>query len=791
MIAAGQAGLILAVCLILGHLGPLDPTIESLGAAIGLGAWAAGVIHAGRAGGEAHRLACWLRGGIATLGIPISLAAPGVPARLALVILIAVLIEPPGRAVGSLFLASNLAWLLVLQHGPGVWIFEVEVSRLLSAALGSLTSQQLDLGPSGSGLNLLSVFLFYLVATTRRDRRRLFWRTIALTAVVLVFMALLPRLGSMSPRALPGHSDHAAMSLSRAMFGWLIPLFAALCCFVLSWGTAAARRPASPGPSSWATVVPGTAVGLAVLLALSLVGLEWQPAARRPGKIVLMKSPAFDTDIPVMGRYGIARSGMFGLLSRYLALDGHETIVHEGPPTPELLAETAVLIVALPVSPFETRDLVLIRSFVEQGGSLLVMGDHTDLLGVRRPLNQLVQPWRIRFRFDSAYPAVRFWHGCLGGPGSSERIVTGIGTGASLQIHGTARPVVIGRYAHADTGDRANTGAGAYLGNYAYDEGEQLGDLVLAAESPHGDGRVLVLGDTSSFQNIGLPYSYAFVATLIDDLARPVTDRRRAATGAALASAALGVLVLLGHAAGGLGLSAAVMTAAIVSSTIAGSPLDRLPQEAPVALVDAGHLNDYSLDLWKEESIGGLLVNLQRSGYLPLIWRDGFEARAIGGGTLPVVVEPRASLTPGEVGALADHLSAGGDLLLAAGTVGGGALEALLSRFGLSITALPLGPFPVEPLMDRSRLEDAMAFPQFRRAYPVQASGAHEVRSHYRAFDRDVVLELRTRGGDGGGRLLVVGDPDFLTDRILENEQTAWEGNVLLLANLLSKGGGV
>ena len=41
---------------------------------------------------------------------------------------------------------------------------------------------------------------------------------------------------------------------------------------------------------------------------------------------------------------------------------------------------------------------------------------------------------------------------------------------------------------------------GSFLGNYHYDEGERLGDVVLVATATHGRGRVVVWGDTSAFQ---------------------------------------------------------------------------------------------------------------------------------------------------------------------------------------------------------------------------------------------------------------------------------------------------
>ncbi len=68
------------------------------------------------------------------------------------------------------------------------------------------------------------------------------------------------------------------------------------------------------------------------------------------------------------------------------------------------------------------------------------------------------------------------------------------------------------------------------------------------------------------------------------------------------------------------------------------------------------------------------------------------------------------------------------------------------------------------------------------------SAGTFPVTSLYRAFDRDVAI--RVDAGESGGRLLVIGDPTFPTDRVLENEHDAWEGNVSFLAAMLAAGAG-
>ena len=59
----------------------------------------------------------------------------------------------------------------------------------------------------------------------------------------------------------------------------------------------------------------------------------------------------------------------------------------------------------------------------------------------------------------------------------------------------------VGRRARAASREMARAPCAAkdraLLGNRKYDTGEKLGDLVLAAEQPVGDGLILAFGDTS------------------------------------------------------------------------------------------------------------------------------------------------------------------------------------------------------------------------------------------------------------------------------------------------------
>ena len=150
-----------------------------------------------------------------------------------------------------------------------------------------------------------------------------------------------------------------------------------------------------------------------------------------------------------------------------------------------------------------------------------------------------------------------------------------------------------------------------------------------------------------------------------------------------------------------------------------------------------------------------------------------------------MLLAPQCQLGFAETRRLIRHVEQGGDVLVATRGPDARAVASLLAPFGVSIKRIPLGPVPVRADMDREAYEDARRAPQFRDAWSVETGRTPGTRSLYKAFEHDVVVEARGHG-HRGGRLVVVGDAEFLTDSVLENEHDAWEGNVDFLAGLLS-----
>ncbi len=131
-------------------------------------------------------------------------------------------------------------------------------------------------------------------------------------------------------------------------------------------------------------------------------------------------------------------------------------------------------------------ELEAIWDFVAEGGSLLLLGDHTFYKhGVKRIiLNDILEPYDIRYNFDSADWFVGGWlhsyqyasHPITVGMRDDMNDVGSV-IGASLYAKPPAFPLVIGKYGYSDPGNELDGGQRGYLGNLNYDPGEPMGDV--------------------------------------------------------------------------------------------------------------------------------------------------------------------------------------------------------------------------------------------------------------------------------------------------------------------------
>jgi len=450
---------------------------------------------------------------------------------------------------------------------------------------------------------------------------------------------------------------------------------------------------------------------------------EWR---ERPVSIALYSEGLLDWNVPSAERPGLLNSGMFGLfrksLERYASGRGG-SVMEVDSLTGSVLSRVDLMIFINPTRCLSRTERDGIAAFVSRGGGLLVLGDHTDIGGTLEPLNAVLEHTAIRFNFDSAIGLRERWKGCLEiAPrpvtvGVRDEVEAQVGTGASLAIDSPAFPIIKGRFAFSDCGDYGNVGRGAHLGNCRRDAGEALGNIVLVAGEEVGNGRVLVFGDTSPFQNGARFLSQRLVANSIEWLCG--SD-------------------------GGCG-------------CVQGQPV-RLRPFDDVAAIDFGLNPQASRELFTDMSLGGLANCLCRAGITPVPVHGEHIPRA----ELVFLVAPTRSLSPTRIRNLMEYMRSGGSLILAKGYTSPEPCAGLLSPLGFKILPLPLGN------------GEADARVRHKEAWAITYNGPPDTLTHASGFGHPTIVTKPV----GKGSFTLIGDGRFLLDGNLESETGYTPGNV-------------
>ena len=533
---------------------------------------------------------------------------------------------------------------------------------------------------------------------------------------------------------------------------------------------------------------------LAILLPIIIAFYPGKPALEGK-KIVFYEKGFLNWLKPSHGQYGRFSSGMYGMLPVFIESLGASSLI-----SPDLsdndLRDADALVLLFPDDPWTEGQLERIWAFVRRGGSLLVMGEHTtrDPNGSNR-FNEVLEPTAIRVEFDSGTFTVGGWlqsYEAIAHPTTAgvpdDRNQFGVVIGASLETSWPARPLLIGRWGWSDMGDE---GSGrAMMGNGHYDPGEKLGDLVLAAEQPMGKGRIIAFGDTSGLTNGINVSSHVFNSRLFGYLAgRPMGGLIMAGDAGSrnahpIWRQLLGILscgLLIGLLTWrtskwrvvlvtlGLAGSLAVSTAL---SQSAGEILPDGRYKSPnnLAYIDTSHLAANSGESWRPDGIGGFILTLMRNGYLTHSLPE-LTARRLVRADLLVSIAPSRSFSKREQTAIRDFVTNGGTFIIMVGLDRADPSRSLLSLFGFTIGTS--GPYPPEPeVMGHFKSPylssgDQRVHVRFNAAWPIACNDPKARVITYGHNNLPVII-LRQLGA---GKVVVIGDTCFVTNRNLE-----WEG---------------
>jgi len=304
----------------------------------------------------------------------------------------------------------------------------------------------------------------------------------------------------------PGVSEGKDMTALVRWDLWIGPLAMATACFVgavlLSRDcrfSSSSQSGSSVPPWGWARALGVTGGVVAVLVALHGGWAEGVTA----GRILVddSHSSGWERTLPPFTEQQrvVDSPYAFSAGAELLGYTYAVRVHREGAIDSGVLRDVDTLILKTPEKAFLPKEVARIESFVRRGGALLLLGDHTDLLGTNSNLNAVSTRFGIRFRSDSLMsqlgsgtpvwkprlvPDPRF-------PDVSQVVFL---TGCSLELSGAAEGALCVPGASGDFGDYSSS---SHFGNFIREAAEPAGCMPTVAVADIGEGRVVAMSDST------------------------------------------------------------------------------------------------------------------------------------------------------------------------------------------------------------------------------------------------------------------------------------------------------
>jgi hypothetical protein len=378
------------------------------------------------------------------------------------------------------------------------------------------------------------------------------------------------------------------------------------------------------------------------------------------------------------------------------------------PRTAQLLRDYDVLIIKTPTAPFSPEEIDAIEAWVEAGGGLFLIGDHTNVFGTSSYLNPLARRFGLRFRYDSTYDLATLRVTLFQPPGLlAHPVVVNMppflfATSCTLEAPLLADSVMAGYGLRALPVDYAQR---VFFPDKEAERDYPFGLFLQSAAVRHGRGRVVAFTDSTVFSNFsmflaGKPEYFLGAMNWLNRSQRwPWLDGVLAAAGLLATGGALWLARSLDR----LRAWAVVISALVLATAIGpwachqvATASYRLP-EPHSEITDIAFEGEHS-GLFlpttpaanpPEASFQTFYVWTQRLGYVPSYSATLEEALAQA--SLLVVVNPVRPFTAEEVAAVADYVSQGGRLLVLAepraDPEAARPAEQILAPFGLGVEA--------------------------------------------------------------------------------------------------------
>ena len=524
------------------------------------------------------------------------------------------------------------------------------------------------------------------------------------------------------------------------------------------------------GTSSFRTRLPGWALPVLAVLGLAIVWHAALPASRASldgVTIAFREEGDWSWESTREGtRPGPRMGGLLEVLKRW----GARVDILKDEELQRRADDYDLVFVIHPTEPLprELRDTLM--EWTDNGGALVLVGEHTNVNDIRSGVNDLLRETSMRLKDDSAIPAWRGWNWnhvqrYLPGPttrGMRNAQQLGISIGGSLQTGWPAQPMIVGTMAFSDRGNPDNPRGKMGDNHYGWDE--RFGSIVLVASQARGSGVICAIGDTSGLMSLSTPQVWPFHLNLVRGLlAHPVFGRHPVwpLLGWLLLMVALPLLLADGRVRSLLAWALPASGMLLAAAWVQGS------QASPVAVrkeaicwIDYSHLPSFHSSSTMDWSVMSLVEACYNSNKLPLFLWD-FDVRQLEGCHWFLVNGSARRWTPRESRQLRTWVENGGRLMIAGDWRRRDALLPLLEELQLDIGDTPLGTAPES----RTRQGTPAEF-QFYEAWPVMSTeGALD--TLISCWDYPIVGMKHI----GKGMVSIMGDEHLLTKWSLEGSQ--------------------
>jgi hypothetical protein len=354
--------------------------------------------------------------------------------------------------------------------------------------------------------------------------------------------------------------------------------------------------------------------------------------------------------------------------------------------TYDILKNYDILIIKTP-SPYKPDEIDAIVRFVENGGGLFLIGDHTNFAGIGTNLNKISNRFGIEFGFDAVntingtllyFKRGDFFHPILKYMPNLDFM-----TGCSLKASFFGEPVILGSGLRADPGEYASVG---FFRETRQNDPTEVGDTVWglinqAVAAKYGLGRVVAFSDSTIISNFRIFFggSCNFVIGAMEYLNRKNSHENETQI---LFFLGLIFALVASYLLGGIGSidrrMAVLLAVLVIGSVAVGGVLAGLGTKGESTVPSRFYVYNHTVGFDGEHS-DNITSNGDLSGKYETfyIWTQrvnltpAMEYRmedAMAKGRAMVVIDPEKPISETELASLLDYIKRGNSVLLMVST---------------------------------------------------------------------------------------------------------------------------